>query len=101
MLLDELQEHVAERYFSHYIDPSLLATIYAATGRRTAPPESHADSLTLDERDHDGEGDGRRAANNGSQHERRQQLQPNEKFNRNRMAAEEIDDTLDFGTIDD
>ena len=101
MLLDELQEHIAERYFSHYINPSLLAAIYAATGRKMAPPESHSDSLTLDERDHEGDGDARKAANNGSHHDRRQQPQQNGKFGRNRMAAEEIDDTLDFGTIDD
>ena len=100
MLLDELQEHIAERYFSNYINPSLLAAIYAATGRKMAPPVSKSDSLTLDERYHDGDDDGEKAASNGSHHDRRQPPQQNGKFGRNRMVAEEIDDTLDFGTID-
>ncbi|CAF1117485.1 unnamed protein product [Didymodactylos carnosus] len=38
MLLDELQAHVPEKYFSHYINSNLLSAIYSATGRKLAPP---------------------------------------------------------------
>ncbi|UJR28505.1 hypothetical protein I4U23_009743 [Adineta vaga] len=40
MLLDELQQHVSEPYFSHYVNPSILSAIYSATGRKMGASDS-------------------------------------------------------------
>jgi hypothetical protein len=96
MLLDELQEHISERYFSHYINPTLLATIYAETGRKMAPLDQPADSMTYNDED---ENPKRKANDDDYRTDRRRQ--PQGQLGKNHMYAEEIDDNLDYGSVDD
>ncbi|CAF1379534.1 unnamed protein product [Adineta steineri] len=88
MLLDELQEHISERYFSHYINPNILSAIYTATGRKVG----QADSNTYNN-DDDNDGD--------NQNDRRRQQQQQGQLGKNHAYAEEIDDNLDYGSVDD
>lgn len=90
MLLDELQEHVSERYFSHFINPNLLAVIYESTGRKPATDQP-ADTMSYDD---DGNPNG--IDNGDYSNDRRRQTQ-----GKSHVYAEEIDDNLDYGTIDD
>lgn len=92
MLLDELQEHMSERYFSHFINPSLLVAIYDATGRKPAADQP-ADRMTYDDEEED---NSKRMDNDDYSNDRRRQAQ-----GKNHMYAEEIDDNIDYGTIDD
>lgn len=94
MLLDELQEHISERYFSHYINPNLLAAIYSATGRKMAPPDRPADRMTNDDDENQTGGA------NGYDHSDRRQQQRGQ-IGKNHMYAEEIDDNLDYGPVGD
>ena len=94
MLLDELQEHISERYFSHYINPNLLAAIYSATGRKMAPADQPSDSMTYDDDENP-----KRSANDDSYGDRRQPSRG--QMGKNHMYAEEIDDNLDYGPVDD
>ena len=88
MLLDELQEHVSERYFSHYVNPGLLSAIYSATGRKAA----QSDTMTYDNDDDNA----KKTGNSDHPSDRlRQQL------GKNHTYAEEIDDNLDYGSVDD
>ena len=97
MLLDELQEHISERHFSHYINPNLLAAIYSATGRKMAPSDQHSDSAAYDDGGND-ENQMRRANDDG--YGDRRQLSRGQ-VGKNHMYAEEIDDNLDYGPVDD
>lgn len=99
MLLDELQEHISERYFSHYINPNLLAAIYSSTGRKMAPPDQPSDSMAYNDDDGNEDGDQKRIANDDYQNDRRRQ--PQGQLGKNHMYAEEIDDNLDYGPVDD
>ena len=95
MLLDELQQHVSERYFSHYINPSLLSAIYAATGRKMGA----SDSMGYDDND---DGRAKRKENDDYQNDRRrQQQQQHGQSGKNHAYAEEIDDNIDYGSVDD
>lgn len=98
MLLDELQEHISERYFSHYINPNLLAAIYSATGRKMAPAGQPSDSMTYDDGGNDDDNPKRRA-HDDSYGDRRQASRG--QMGKNHMYAEEIDDNLDYGPVDD
>ena len=95
MLLDELQEHLPERYFSHYINPNLLSAIYSATGRKMGPIDQPADTMTYDD-----DGSPMKGSNDDYQSDRRRQPQMGQS-GKNHMYAEEIDDNLDYGTVDD
>jgi hypothetical protein len=95
MLLDELQEHVSERYFSHYINANLLSAIYNATGRKMAPPDQPSDTMVYD----DDDGNQKKIADDDHQSDRRRQQQG--QLGKNHMYAEEIDDNLDYGPVDD
>ncbi len=94
MLLDELQEHLPERYFSHYINQNLLTAIYSATGRKMGPVDQPADTMTYDD-----DGNPTKGSSDDYQNDRRRQQQG--QLGKNHMYAEEIDDNLDYGTIDD
>lgn len=99
MLLDELQEHISERYFSHYINPNLLSAIYSATGRKMASLDQQpSDNMTYDDDDGDNENQKKKVNDNYHSDQRRQHQGLPIK---NHMYAEEIDDNLDYGTIDD
>jgi len=91
MLLDELTQHVSERYFSHYINPNLLAAIYAATGRKMAP----IDSTVYNDGEHNDEN--AKKIGNGDY----RNAQPRQQQGKNHAYAEEIDDNLDYGSVDD
>lgn len=95
MLLDELQQHLPERQFSQYIHPSLLSAIYAATGRKMAAPEP-ADRAILDDGGNDEDGP-RRGPSHGYANDGRRQGTSGKHY----MDAEEIDDNLDYGSVDD
>lgn len=95
MLLDELQQHVPERYFSHYIHPNLLSAVYAASGRKMGSEQHPSERLTYDD-DEQSRREGRADNGFGSDQPRRQKL-----FDKHHIEAEEIDDNLDYGTIDD
>lgn len=97
MLLDELQEHVSERYFSHYINPNLLATIYSATGRKMATTSQPSDSAAYDD---DGNDENQKRTGNDDSYGDRRQLSRG-LLGKNHMYAEEIDDNLDYGPVDD
>jgi hypothetical protein len=97
MLLDELQEHIPERYFSHYINPHLLSAIYAATGRKMAPADQPSDSVTYNDGENNDENQ-REIANDDYQNDRRRQQG---QFGKSHMYAEEIDDNLDYGSVVD
>jgi len=99
MLLDELQEHISERYFSHYINPNLLSAIYAATGRKMAPPDQPSDSMTYNDGENDDENQ-QKIGTDDYQNDRRRQ-QRHGQLGKSHMYAEEIDDNLDYGTVDD
>ncbi|CAF0995675.1 unnamed protein product [Adineta ricciae] len=97
MLLDELQQHVSERYFSHYINPSLLSAIYAATGRKMGA----SDTMGYDDND---DGSAKRKENDDYQNDRRRQQQQQQQHGqsgKNHAYAEEIDDNIDYGSVDD
>ena len=94
MLLDELQEHISERYFSHYINPNLLSAIYSATGRKMAPADQPSDIMTYDDDENQ-----KRVAHDDYSNDRRRQ-QPGQ-LGKNNMYAEEIDDNLDYASVDD
>lgn len=97
MLLDELQEHISERSFSHYINPNLLAAIYSATGRKMAQPDQPSDSAAYDD---DGNDDNQKKRANNDGYGDRRQLSRGQ-VGKNHMYAEEIDDNLDYGPVDD
>jgi hypothetical protein len=99
MLLDELQEHISERYFSHYINPNLLAAIYAATGRKMAPLDQPPDSTTYDDDDGNNNENRKIGGNDDYPNDRRRQQQG--QLGKSHMYAEEIDDNLDYGSVDD
>lgn len=99
MLLDELQEHISERYFSHYINPNLLSAIYSATGRKMLPVDQPSDNMTYDDNGDDDDENQKRITNDDYQNDRRRQQQG--QLGKNHMYAEEIDDNLDYGPVDD
>jgi hypothetical protein len=97
MLLDELQEHVSERYFSQYINPNLLAAIYAATGRKAAPLDQQTDNIGYNDDDNDDDNRKKISNDDYGNDRRRQQGQ----LGKSHAYAEEIDDNLDYGSVDD
>ena len=97
MLLDELQQHLPERYFSQYVHPSLLSAIYAATGRKMGATDQPADSLVLNDSTADDDTMRRETRHDYSSDRRRD----GPGFGRGHFDAEEIDDNLDYGPVDD
>ncbi|CAF0970919.1 unnamed protein product [Rotaria sordida] len=95
MLLDELQEHIPERYFSHYINPNLLSAIYAATGRKMAPPDQPSQSMTYNNDENED-----KLVIDDYQNDRRQQQRQGH-LGKSHTYAEEIDDNIDYGSVDD
>lgn len=96
MLLDELEQHLPERYFSQYIHPNLLSAIYAATGRKMGATDQSSDNLVLNDSVADDENT-RRGPKYGHSSDRRRDAP----FSRSNLDAEEIDDNIDYGAIDD
>ena len=99
MLLDELQEHIPERYFSHYVNPNLLSAIYAATGRQMGLSNQPSDSMTYNEDENDVENPRRPVDDDYHKDQRLRQQQ--EHYGRSQNDVDEIDDDIDYGTIDD
>jgi hypothetical protein len=97
MLLDELQEHISERHFSQYINPNLLAAIYAATGRKMAPSEQGRDGVGYNDGENDDDNQ-RKVGNDDNQNDRRHHQA---KLGKSHMYADEIDDNLDYGPVED
>ena len=97
MLLDELQQHLPERYFSQYVNPGLLSAIYAATGRKMGVTDQPADSLVLN--DSTADDDTQRGGAKHYYSSDRRRDAPS--FGRGHLDAEEIDDNLDYGSVDD
>ncbi|CAF4690357.1 unnamed protein product, partial [Rotaria magnacalcarata] len=87
MLLDELQEHIPERYFSHYVNPSLLAATYAATGRKMAPPDQSTESMRYnnDGDDDDNNNDSQDKLPNDDYHNDQRQQQQQGRLGKNHV----------------
>lgn len=98
MLLDELQEHIPERYFSHYVNPNLLSAIYAATGRKMGQSDHPSQSMGYNN-DEDNGADQMRLTDDDYQSDRRRQQQGS--LGKNHIYTEEIDDNIDYGSVDD
>jgi len=89
---------VSERYFSNYINPNLLAAIYSATGRKMAPLDQTSDTMTYNDGENEDENQ-KKIANDDYQNGRRRQQQGH--LGKSHMYAEQIDDNLDYGSVDD
>lgn len=92
-----MQEHIPERFFSHYVNPNLLAGIYAAIGRKAGPPDEASESMALNNDDYGN--DSRQKLGHDEYQTDQRRLQGY--AGKSHAYAEEIDDNIDYEAIED